>query len=107
MEPANLYKEVDLAWAAGLIGGEGCFTIHSKKHPYLLLDTTDKDVVEKLYSIFPFGNIRGPYKHKTRPDYKDRWRFDAYGPKARNIMLYIYPYMCSRRKKKISELMEL
>jgi hypothetical protein len=107
MAHANLYKETDLAWAAGLIEGEGCFTIHSKRHPYLILDMTDKDVIEKLHSIFPFGNIRGPYRHKTRPEYKDRWRFDAYGPKARHIIINIFPYMCSRRKAKMKELMEL
>lgn len=102
-----MYKEVDLAWAAGLIEGEGCFTLHKGKslHPYLLLDSTDADVIEKLHSIFPFGNKRGPYRSK-KLNHKDRYRFDAYGPKARNIMINIYPYMCSRRKLKINEIME-
>lgn len=102
----RLYKETDLAWAAGLIEGEGCFTLHSKRHPYLLVDMTDKDVLEKLHSIFPFGNIRGPYLHKNKPKHKPRWRFDAFGPKCRHIMLHIFPYLCSRRKSKINELLQ-
>jgi hypothetical protein len=99
-------KSTDIAWAAGLIEGEGCFTVHSKKHPYLLLDMCDKDVIERLHSIFPYGNVRGPYLSK-KPNHKPRWRFDAFGPKCRRIILDIYPYMCKRRKERINELMEL
>lgn len=102
----KLYKETDLAWAAGLIEGEGCFTLHSKRHPYLLIDMADKDVIEKLHSIFPFGNFRGPYYHKNKPHYKPRWRFDAFGAKCRNIMIYLYPYFGTRRKAKINELLQ-
>ena len=107
MEHVRLYRDIDLAWAAGLLEGEGCFTIHSKKHPYILVDMCDKDVIEKLHTIFPFGNVRGPYRHKDRPDNKDRWRFDAYGPKARHIILHLFPYMGSRRKQRMQQLMEL
>lgn len=101
-----MYKETDLAWAAGLIEGEGCFTLHSKKHPYLLVDMCDKDVIERLKTVFPFGNIRGPYISKKKPTHKPRWRFDAFGGKARHIMIYLYPYLCERRRAKINELME-
>lgn len=98
---------VDVAWAAGLIEGEGCFTIHSKKHPYLLVDMCDKDVIDKLHKIFPCGTVRGPYHNKNKPNHKPRWRFDAFGPKCRNIVLEVYPYMCARRRARIDELMEL
>ena len=103
---AKLYKETDIAWAAGLIEGEGCFTLHSKKHPYFLLDMTDKDVLEKFHKIFPFTNLRGPYTNPKKPLHKERWRVDAYGPKARHIMLLVSPYLCSRRVAKINELLE-
>lgn len=106
MGRVSLYKETDLAWAAGLIEGEGCFTLHSKKHPYLLLDMCDKDVIEKLHSIFPFGNVRGPYTNKNKPQHKPRWRFDAFGSKCRHIMLHVFPYLGVRRRAKIEELLE-
>ena len=106
MAPVNS-SDTAIAWAAGLIEGEGCFTLHSKKHPYLLVDSTDKDVIEKLHTVFPFGSVRGPYTNSKRPQHKPRWRFDAYGPKCRNIMMSIYPYLCSRRKAKINELLEI
>lgn len=101
-----MYKDVDIAWAAGLIEGEGCFTLHSNKHPYFLLDTTDKDVVEKFHKIFPFTNLRGPYTNSKKLHYKDRWRVDAFGSKARHIMITVSPYLCSRRLAKINELLE-
>ena len=106
VEAVNLYKETDLAWAAGLIEGEGCFTLHSKKHPYFLLDMTDKDVLEKFQSIFPFVTLRGPYYHKDRPQYKPRWRIDAFGPKCRHIILQTYKYYGIRRRTCIDQLLE-
>ena len=97
-------SEIDIAWAAGLIEGEGCFTSHTG-HPYLLVDMTDRDVILKLKEIFPIGTVRGPYSHKNRPSHKPRWRFDAFGAKALPIIEAVYPYMLSRRKEKIDSLL--
>lgn len=98
--------DLQIAWAAGILEGEGCFTEHSG-HPYILVDMTDKDVIEKLLSVFPTGTMRGPYLHHKRPQYKPRWRFDAFGTKAVPIMLKVLPYMCSRRTDKIKQLLSL
>jgi len=103
----RLPNELELAWAAGLIEGEGCFTLHSKHHPYFLLDMTDKDVVEKLHSIFPFCILRGPYTHAKRPTMKPRWRLDGFGPSAIKVMKAVLPYMCSRRTEKINQLINI
>ncbi len=98
-------SETELAWAAGLIEGEGCFTKHTNA-PYILVDMTDKDIIQRLYGIFPFGIMRGPYSNKTKPQHKPRWRFDAFGPKAKIIMEAIRPYMGERRGAKIDELLK-
>lgn len=97
---------LQIAWAAGILEGEGCFTEHSG-HPYILVDMTDKDVIEKLHSIFPTATIRGPYTHHKKPQNKPRWRFDAFGTKAVPIMERVLPYMCSRRTEKIKYLLNL
>ena len=102
-----MYKEADLAWAAGLIEGEGCFTVHGKKHPYFLLDMCDKDVLEKFKSIFPFVTLRGPYLNHKRPHCKPRFRVDAFGPKCRHIIIHTYGYFGARRKAQIDKVMEL
>ncbi len=98
-----MVSDLDIAWAAGLIEGEGCFTLHSKYHPYFLLDMCDKDVLEKFHKIFPNSNFRGPYTH-SNPTHKDRWRVDAFGPKCIEIMNAVFPYMCKRRQEKITAL---
>lgn len=100
-----MVSNLEVAWAAGLLEGEGCFTSHTSA-PYILLDMTDKDVIEKLHSVFPSGNIRGPYTHKTKPHNKPRWRFDAFGRKAKEIMEIVRPFMGQRRGAKIDELLE-
>lgn len=98
-------NEIDLAWAAGLIEGEGCFTWHSDgKRPYFLLDMCDIDVLQKFKTIFPETNFRGPYMHKTKQNQKPRYRIDAYGDKCRHIMQTVYPWLGERRKAKIEEL---
>jgi len=96
----------NIAWAAGLIEGEGCFTIHSG-HPYFLIDMCDKDVLEKFQKIFPNSTFRGPYIDVKNPQYKPRYRVDAFGPKCVEIMEAIYPYMGLRRQLKIEELRKL
>lgn len=102
------HVEFNVAWAAGLIEGEGCFTLHSdKKRPYFLLDMTDKDVLQNFQQVFPETNLRGPYSHKNKPQHKERWRIDAYGQKCVQIMEAVYPYMGTRRKLKIEELLNL
>lgn len=95
-----------IIWAAGLIEGEGCFTLHSKNHPYFLLDMTDKDVVYSIKNIFPFLNLRGPYKREGRVN-KDIWRVDAFGPKCYALMIMVYPFLHLRRQQKIRDLIDL
>lgn len=102
-------SDLEIAWAAGLIEGEGCFTLHSKYHPYFILDMCDLDTLEKFQGIFPFSNLRGPYTdvRKGHAHYKPRYRVDAFGPKAIEIMKAVFPFMGKRRQEKITELLEI
>lgn len=99
-------KREQYIWAAGLIEGEGCFTLHTNQ-PYLLLDMTDEDVIKELKEVFPFGNVRGPYYHKNKEHNKPRYRFDAYGKKAYAVAVMVFPFLKSRRQQKIVELVNI
>lgn len=99
-------KECLIAWAAGLVEGEGCFTRHGNTFMFLL-DSTDKDVLENFKIVFPYVNLRGPYVNKNRPHNKPRYRIDAHGPKAVLIGKTILPYLCSRRSSKFLELLDI
>lgn len=105
MSDSMTYRE-KVIWAAGLIEGEGCFTLHSKNHPYFLLDMCDRDVLETFHSVFPFTNFRGPYTNPKKPKHKPRYRIDAFGPKAYALMAAVYPFLLSRRQAKIKDLFE-
>jgi len=96
-----------LCWVVGIVEGEGCFTLHSKYHPYFLLDMCDLDVLERVKQVFPFVNLRGPYHNKKKPENKARYRIDAFGPKAVQIMEALYPFLLKRRQQKIEELLHI
>jgi len=104
MSDSLTQKELTL-WAAGVVEGEGCFTCHSKNHPYFLMDMCDLDVLTKFQTVFPMVSLRGPYYDKKSPQYKARYRVDAFGPKAVTVMMALYPFLLSRRQEKIRELM--
>ena len=53
----------DLAWAAGVIEGEGSIFRYKNADACwgLSVGMTDKDIIERLHSLFGLGKIRGPY----------------------------------------------
>jgi hypothetical protein len=94
----------DIAWVAGLIEGEGCFTFN-KGTPRLAIDMTDKDVLDKLAS-FIGGTVNGPYPRKKRngEPAKDAWELAIYGKHAAGWAMTIYDMMGCRRKLAIEVL---
>ena len=57
-----IISEIDLAWIAGLLDGEGCFTKKSKRGRTIMIccQMTDMDVLEKLKEKMGCGRIHGP-----------------------------------------------
>ena len=61
-----MWNPIDLAWAAGLFEGEGCFTFQGSKKARTRggrlgkaqLSMTDEDVVRKFHTIMGFGSLR-------------------------------------------------
>ena len=103
-----MIKTTELSWLAGLLEGEGCFTIeHRKPHNPKLricLSMTDKDVIQRAYNVTNLGNMYGPYKHGLmKPSYA--WIVTNKQDVA-SIIMTLYPLMFSRRKAKIRELLQ-
>lgn len=96
----------DIAWVAGLLEGEGCFSRRKGQKgnyhsPTIQLCMTDKDTVIR------FAKITGAYKvilqkHRTKAN-KKVFRCVIYGSRAVQWMQTIYPLMGSRRKQKLRE----
>lgn len=95
--------KIQLAWAAGLIEGEGCFS-SSNSYVRIKVQMADRDVVERLAELFE-ASVCGPYSQKRpgKEHYKDQWSTTIIGKRAVGWCLTIYPFMGIRRRAKIQE----
>lgn len=92
----------EFAWLAGLIEGEGCFTLGQGKYLRFSLSLTDLDVLEMALSISGIGHINGPYTRKSGT--KQYWIWQSQkNEDVRTLIGHIYDYMGSRRKAQINE----
>lgn len=92
LEESDMQRELDLAWAAGIFEGEGCF-VHIK-HPHknrqqrrylgMTVTMTDHDVLKRFVDIVGIGSMRGPLK-KEKPHFKDSFRWCTSGHQALSL----------------------
>lgn len=101
-------SQVDIAWAAGLIEGEGSFSCSRRNRPFIQIQMCDKDVLEQIQQRTGMGNVTGPYAGSQglgvgprKPTYswkvykqRDVWR----------LLLAIAPLLSERRRARIMEL---
>ena len=94
-------KDTDLAWAAGIIDGEGC--IYIKKTPSTQCRKTKNDTytlglrvvmgheaaIRRLHELFQVGNC---YKLQQR-GYNDAWSFMCSARKAEVVLELVRPYL--------------
>lgn len=101
------HSDVDLAWLAGLLEGEGCFTsgVDSAVKTTLVIKVhlamTDLDVVERAAKFMEGATVIecAPRKLQTKTVYRVTRR----GYSAARIMRWILPFMGARRSAKIQE----
>ena len=108
--------EVETAWLAGLLEGEGCFTTRRnkttrwsngdpKRYPRIIVAMTDKDVVARA------AELMGSYEPKIGrrlPPQQDMWWTElGKGADVLDLMEQILTFMGERRSKRIQELMEM
>ena len=101
-------KREDVMWLAGFYEGEGCLHIKKGKttQGVIQIVSTDKDVLEKVVSIFPlFKWIKKP---RTQAHYKDQWVvFLRQCDSIYAFCCIVYPFLGKRRKEKIEEFIKL
>ena len=87
---------LDLVWLAGLLEGEGCFTVSNTQ--IISLGMNDKDVVERASRIM---------RTKVRDARQGKFFVTtACGDRARMLMTRLRPYMGRRRGHKIDWCLE-
>ncbi len=100
----------DIAWAAGLFEGEGCFTQGhgndaTRTHLFrIIVVSTDLDVLERFKRVLGVGRI-SPVKHRLRPHHKQQWRYDlGASVEVLRCVELLYPYLGIRRRARADEL---
>jgi hypothetical protein len=106
-----------LAWLAGLLEGEGCFSSHcyynrSSRYvvPSIQLAMTDRDIVKRAGALIG-GNQKSVRSYLQKPDarlrgnkYKRKYVWRVNGQRAVHVMKLLLPYMGRRRSRRISSL---
>lgn len=107
--------DLEIAWAAGLFEGEGCFTTSSKnsrgysyRNWVCFLGSTDEDIVKRFFQIVGVGRIYEQTKHRnglslgTKPFF--RWQTQSRND-FRFIAKIFTPYLGERRLARVTELL--
>lgn len=101
-------EELDIAWAAGILEGEGSFIINTqkgRKTPSVRIkcEMTDHDIILRLRDVFAVGNIHTP---KIRPGCKQSWALQIYKQSDIETVIHkVMPYLGIRRSAKAKELL--
>lgn len=103
------WRRDEMAWAAGLIEGEGCVTrqitsARSNRGSYwqLTVTSTDLDVLERLREVIGFGRI---YEQaEAGPRRKRAWQYKVYRQnELYAVLAALFGFMCARRQGRMSE----
>jgi len=94
--------ELEIAWLAGLLEGEGCFWLAEGRYGSLSLTMSDGDVVKRAAETM---GVTCRVGKAQKAHWSDRWTATASGIRGRRIMERILPFMGDRRGAKISELL--
>ena len=97
-----------IAWAAGLFEGEGCITWKTRRgkpYPYVKMNMTDQDVMQKFCDIFGLSlhlRLRG------QDHWKDQWYFETGAKhKVRELLTAMIPFFGERRAYKALNTLDL
>ena len=96
---------VEAAWVAGLLEGEGTFSLsqkaNSRRYPALVCGMTDHDVLLKLQRIAG-GTLSGP--HWAEKSTKPYWTWQqSRRTELRELLLAIQPHLGQRRETRVAE----
>lgn len=101
----------EIAWAAGLFEGEGCFTVSTSNGKYrqarVKLRSTDEDVVRRFHQAIGLGTVREDSYFKRSNGYKTQWEWYARSAEVVQVIDMLLPWMCSRRRERALEVREV
>lgn len=95
----------NIAWAAGLFEGEGCFTLSAsnRSFPRAVLTMTDEETVRRFAHIVGVGNVR-PNNPPSRPGHcKPQWVWYVEGDDVSVVLHLFRPLLSTRRLERGEE----
>ena len=105
LKPFGYLAEVELAWAAGLVDGEGCITITEAKpsgqyksprfNLVLIVTNTHEPTIRRLAEMFGIGSIRCD---KGGGNEADAWRWSVSRRQAGWVIEALHPYIFTKSK---------
>ena len=94
-----------VAWAAGLFEGEGCFTI-SARYPRVKLNSTDEDVLRRFHDTVGVGQVRVDDSLRGR-GYKRQWEWYVGNREGVKVVIdLLWPWLGQRRRARAAQLLE-
>ena len=94
----------DIAWVAGILEGEGCFTLRSGRGtPLIQLMMTDMDIVIRVAQLLEANRVT-ECKTPTKSG-KPIYRVNIFGRNAVAWCMTLYVLMGERRQSRIRELL--
>lgn len=101
----------EIAWAAGLFEGEGCFGVYHRKkgtkQVLVKLGSTDRDVVERFHAIVGCGAVHQP-RVDSRPNRKAVHTWVVYEAiKVCEVIDLFMPWLGIRRAEKAAEVLKV
>lgn len=101
-------REAELAWAAGLFEGEGCFYLRRPGKRSVHLGATlvmiDEDIVRRFGEIVGVGHFSSEKRKLQRPHHTPTWRWQANGEAVEHVFALIGDYLGERRRAKYAEI---
>lgn len=95
-------NDIETGWVAGIIEGEGCFTV-KRGRPVVKVEMTDLDVIERLQALTGVGTICAPTKRKDHWSQSYSWQVQNHDD-AERLMKSLLPHMSKRRAERIRAL---
>jgi hypothetical protein len=104
------WTDLETAWLAGLLEGEGCFSLHpgrgKRVYARVSMCSTDRDIVTRACTYMNTRLYAANYRRRPS-HYKDKFQTYCVGVKAIEVMNRILPYMGERRSARILEVIRL
>lgn len=99
-------KETDIAWLAGLLEGEGSFIVQKVRAPYISVQMTDKDIIQRVADMWNRKVVMGG--KGGRLGNKDQYKTALHGPKTvYEVCKMILPHMGDRRTTNIKKILNV